>query len=1404
MLKLERDHNKMNSAIEGEIKSLFEGREVEGKSKTMKYSNIRTTKVDESYKNLTSKINSGGSLTQKYRADIDVRDNVTGKIVDQKKGVFIGNVPMYTKKGGLLLDGNTYNLPNQLRLKPGIYTQNKASGDVETMMNVDGGRMMKILSPAGKDDVSIQIGSRQFSPVDIAKTLGATDAEMNKVWGRDVSNHLKKKSNLEHTALNLSQSLGLTGPDMSPPYEEVSKTLNEYFNKTRLDKSATGRTLGKEIGSVNKDAILLGVKKLIDVKKGNSKEDDKENLMFKRVIPPEKLLSEGIQRELRMTDGKMKSVLNNPFGVSVGDVMKEPTLTKASKRFVTTSAISRMPEEYNPLQTMQGGSDITPVGEGGISSTEMITPSVRAVHNSQLGFIDPIKSPEGANTGVTLSITRGAYVDGDGNPAIKVKNVKSGKNEIHTIASLWDKKIAFPDDENGIVGIRHGNMITEGKLKNADFQIRSSEDMYGPAMNALGAISSNDPTRNLMASKHVLQALPLVSPDVSPVQLKGKHGPLLGELAKRHLPIAPGAGIVTRIDEKNGKIFMRQKSGKTISMDYAKDPMQLNTKTFIKHRPIVGVGDKVTEGQALADSNFTKGGQFALGKNLRAAWMMYPGTRNDAFVVSETGAKKMTSLHSSKFDVDQGNGTILDKKKFVSMFPEVAKKIDISKYDSKGILRHGQTVAKDEPIILGMRKMDTAEVRFENDKVKKMLYGGFTPEMELWKGDNMGTVTSVQSKGNKHRVIAEYKSILKAGDKLAGRSGNKGVVSRVIADKDMPQDESGKPLDVIFGGAGVVSRQNPAQLIEAALSEVSKKTGKGYVLPHYSSTDLAGFAELEAKNNNVSLYQKIFDPVRKTHLKNKVFVADHNTMKLFKQGEGTWSGIGQGPVDSMEQPRKGGKTSAASISNMEINSLLAHDARDFLREVESVKSQRNKKWFEAFEGGGATPPPEEKFANKKFKGLLNQMNIDIRQEGNFRDLIPMTDRDVMKKSSGEVTEPYGLKRNTMTPVAKGFYDTKIFGGHGNQFGHIDLKTKVMNPFYTKSIASMIGTTEKNLQGRDINDIYRDVSKINTGSKVKQLLGEAKKTKDISKINRIMKTVKTLKKLDRTNTSPVDAMFMTKIPVLPIGMRPPTPLPNGSIVEHDVNEHYRAITRAVSSLNKAKGSDTPDKLVSALQGELQQHVGAMYGTNKSPNPKMARNETKSMMDIVSGDDPKHSFWQQKILKNKVFGSGRAVIVPHNKSLGMDEVELPKEVAWRAFEPHVVRKMSQMGIPRTNSKSMIEKRDATATGVLHSVMKDVPVVINRAPSLHKHNMTGHFAKMVGGNTMQIPAEVEMAHNADYDGDQLGIHVPFGAKAIDDVKTKLMASKQLFGSANKDKLVMGIDLDPFIGFYEATKKW
>jgi len=1410
MTKLDRTPDKMNEALKDTVLNTYEGREVKGKHKTLVYSNVHATPTDNGYSSTKKAVDTKATLSQKFKADLTLKSSLDGRVLEHKKGVFIGDIPIYSKKGGFVVDGNTYNIPTQIRLKPSAYTSEKANGDVETMMNLKNGKGMKLISPQDKNKIELKIGTKQFNPLDVAYAMGANEKEAKKVLGDKVFGLLQSTSSPHESTLKLATALGISEPNNNTPISEVKAQIKDYFQKTQIDPQATKETLGMPFSSMNHLAMLRSIKKNIGVKTGYEKQDDKENLMFKNIISPEKLIGEGVNKRLAQSEAKMKSGLNNAFAKNtIGEIVTEPTLKKAAKSFLTTSAISRMPEEYNPLQMLQGSNDVTPLGEGGISDTRMINQNVRSLHMSQLGFIDPIKSPEGANTGVTLSLTHGAHVDSHGNAAIEVINNKTGKKEIKTVGDLWNKKIAFPDvKKDGSVGMRHKDKIIVGNIRNADYTLAHSEKTFGPAMNSLGVISSNDPTRNLMASKHSTQALPLVNGDYTSVSLEGENGKSMSEnLAKRHLPLADINGKITNVDSKNGFIHISNENGEHSKIEYAKDKIQLNTKTYLQHTPVVKVGDTVKKGQHLADSNFTKDGKLALGKNLRTSWMVYPGTRNDAFILSESGAKKLTSVHSKKFDISTKEGTIYDKKKFAALFPEVAQKIDIHKYDDKGLLKKGMTVSKDEPISLGFRKMDSEEVKFANDKVKKLMYGGMAPVIQRWKGDDVGTIKEIVTKGANTRVVSEYTSPMKVGDKLAGRSGNKGIVSAILPEKDMPRDEEGNHIELLMGGAGVTSRQNPAQIIEASLTETALKTGKNYVLPHNPDVDMDVFAKQEAKKNNVKLYHKMYDPLRKKHLGKDVFVANYNVMKLFKQGDATYSAIGHGGVGADNQPKKGGKESPSTISNMEISALLAHDAKDFLKESYSIRSQHNKDWFRAFEAGESLPAPELKTGKENFHKMLSQLRVKTVSDKNHMHLLPMTDRDVTKVSTGAVTEPYGLKRNTMTPVKGGFYDTKLFGGTGTGVAHIDLGTKVVNPLYKGTVASLLGTSEKNLDARisneGVNGIYSEVGNIKPKNKIKELKSEISRTKDNGKINRLFSTIKAIRKTDENTKDIRDAMFMSKVPVLSTALRPVQKLPSGSIVEHDINMHYANIIRSSNILKEAKKEKAPIHIQNHLQDELQKHVGAMYGTNESPDPKMKDKDVKSVMNILAGDNPKTSYWHQKVMRQQVFGSGRAVILPKIKSLGMDEIEIPKYVAWKMFEPHVTRKMSQMGIDSNTSKDMIEKKSDTANAVLHQVMKEVPVVINRAPSLHKHNMTGHYAKISAGNAMHISPIIENAQNADYDGDQMGIHIPFTHAAIKDVKDKLMASKQIMTNSNKNKVIMGIDLDPFIGFYEGSRK-
>ena len=1406
--KLLADSHSQNERVRESLKKYLEENPIEGAHKKIVFTNIEAKAPKDSYKNIQEAIMKKKSITGKMYATAHVVNKRTGNVEDSKK-VLLGSYLHKNPLGTYIVEGSHYIIPHQFRLKPSGYTMLKNNGDVETLFNTAGGPPMKVALPQNKNDISMKIGSRKFNPYDVMRIMGASDEELKKKLGSKIYDVLKTKSNIDKTAKSLAEVTNVVTPDKATT-EPGLELLKKELTVGKVDKEATKTLLDVDTDHMNHDMIINSIKKAVKVKKGEADGDDKENLAFKKVIPPEELIAEGVRKNLQAELWKKRAPLNTLFHTKVDKVWDEPLLNKASKRFITTSAISRMPEGYNPLQLKQINADVTPLGEGGVKSAEVITPSMRGLHLSQAGFIDPIKSPEGANTGITLSLTEGAYVDKDNNPAIKVKNLKTKKTEVVPLKELWNKKLAFPDvDNKGKVGIRHKNKLYEGNISKADYQIINQSELYGPAMNSIGALSTNDPTRNLMASKHILQALPLKDRDIPNVMVADEGGePGVAKYAKDHLPIADTKGVITKIDPKEMEIHIKDEKGKIHKIPYSATKTPLNVKTYIKHTPIVGIGDKVKEGQPLADSNYTRKGIFALGKNLKTAFMMYPGTRNDAFVASASAAKKMTSLQSASTEVDKGKHIEFNKRKFVTMFPDIAKKIDLNKYDEKGFLKPGHPINKGEPIYLGIKKLDSDEIKFANDKVKKLLYGGYAPMMEEWKYDHPAKLDKIDDKRSHVKMLLTYKAPLAVGDKIAGRSGNKGIISKIIPDDEMPRTEDGKPIDVIMGGAGIASRQNPAQVIEATLGAVVKKTGKPYVLPHHTDVDLSEFAKNEAKKHGVKLYHKIYDPMRKIWLKQPVFVGDYHIQKLFKTGDSAYSAVGYGAVDGIDQPKKGGKTSASSISNMEVNALLAHGAKDFLREAFTIRSQKNKDWFNAYMNGSSIlPAPEDKTSLVKFKGLLNQMHMKVVDDGKNLKVLPMTDKDVVKLSNGEVKEPYGLAQGSLNHIKKGFYDPHIFGGNGNYYGHIDLGTKVINPNYKEFIARSLGYSPKKLDemvGQNkIGEIEKAVNKLNLGKLETKLKHEIKKTNNSSIINQHVKLIKAIKKIKENNIPLSDVAFMSKVPVLPTKYRPVSKMPNGTIVDHDINNHYAEIIDAANTLKKAKaqyGQNHP--LTQALRTELQNHIGAMYGVNESPNPTFKRKGIKSVQEYISGAKPKESFWQKNVLQNKVFSSGRAVIIPKEKYLGMDEVELPKNVAWKIFEPHVKRKMAQAGMDSTSILTHIEDKTDTAKRFLDQTMKEVPIVINRAPSLHRHNMTGHYAKISPDNAMRISPLIENPQNADYDGDQLAIHAPLTQKSIDDVKNKIMASKQLFGSRNNDNLQMSIDLDPHIGFFHATK--
>ena len=1365
--------------------------------------NFKIAPSNASLKDIKNALIKGGSIMSGIKADVSLIDKKTRKIIDKKR-MTIMRIPDFTKKGSFIVDGNSYTVPYQQRLKAGVYTMAKRNGQIETMFNLAKGRNF-ILKLDDSGIFRIKIGSSHVPMYSILHDLGVSDAEISSVIGDPFLKINKKQYHPGDSAKFVKQF------NYNTENSKIS-TIQDAISITKLDPSVTEHTLGIKKDTVDPSVFLAAAKKLKSVKFGKEKEDDRENLIYKKIMTPERILSESYDKIAKDAVNKIRFKLNNPNIVSITDVLGSGSgvLTKPIKTFLSTSKISRLSEEYNPLMMHSVKHTLTPMGEGGVGDTRALNLDTKAVHPSHLGFIDPIVSPEGASVGVTLAVTDNSYVDKEGNPAIKVINSKTNKAEIKRISELWDKKLAYPispekaKKDGIVVRYKDKDMVAKSK-KDIDYIIPYDTDMHAPSLNMVPLVNSSDANRTNMAQKHLQQALSLKEREAPIVSVKTSTG---GDMSSKvvHdmelLPRSPVDGMVTRITDE----FIYIKSGRDVhKVDYMKD-MPLARKTYLTHHLKVKVGDRVKKGQILADSNYSKNGKLALGKNLRTAWLSMSGNRNDGIVISETAAKELSSLHMYKEIIDIPHDAVIDRERFRKLYPDIMQKWPIDDYDAQGVIKKGKTIKYGQPLVLKMIKSDARDIK---SKLGKVLHKPYKAVLSVWKHEKDGEVVEVEHNGAEIRIAVRTESEAKIGDKLSGRQGNKGIITKILPDEQMPMNKKGEPVHVLMTSAGVISRTNSGSLIEAGLAKVGDKAKKTYGIGHYEKADNLKFLQDEAKKHGVQLYEELINPETGKPFPKKIFVGKPYILKLFKDSESGMSAVGVGSTDINEQPLKGGKESASSVSGMEVNALLAHGAKDYLREARNIKGQKNDDFFNAFRHGMPLPPPKEHFATEKFKAYLKQININPITDKNTKEfsLIPMSDKDVMKMSSGAIKNTETVSAKNMKVVKGGLFDESIFGGPaGTRYGHINLPSKILNPLYKEYAASLINVPAHKLidsvSEKGFSNIRKDISKINIDKKLKELRAQSADTKNPQLINKNIKMIKFLEKVKNSNKTLDDALFISKIPVIPPVYRPIAKGLDGSLTVNDLNMFYQDIGMLSDSMHAS--SKVSKATRSELEKDLYKTVGALYGVEETPNKKLQNKNVKGVLGILGGDTPKKSFVHKTMLRSKQFMSGRGVIKPARTDINLDEIEIPEKMGLSMYAPHIHRSLARRGYPAMQINEMIENKDPIAVQTLHELSKTVPVVYNRAPTLWRHNMIGGYPKFIKGNTIGINPLTERALNADYDGDTVSVHVPLTDKAIEDVKNKMLPSKGLFteekNTSTPDNLYLP-DQDSTLGIFKAS---
>lgn len=1369
-----------NAAVEG-VQSLFP---IIGTHREIHISTPTVEAKDFSYNDHKKALMLGGSLNESVKANVTIKDRKTGNIIDQKKGHTLMRVPHVTNNQTMVVGGNEYSLMHQLRTRPGVYTRRRENDDIEASFNLSKGQNFRMSMTPETGDMNIEYGTTKIPAYSVLRGMGASHQDIQKSFGKELADRNRDKfdSNRESHINKIYSKIVPPSKRVHASILDKQRAISEEFEKTRIDAGVTKVTLGQGHDRVSAQTLLQAGNKILKVYNEEEPEDDRDSLEFQKLVSPEDFIKERLEVKKHEIGFKFRNKADVTSRKKVDEIIPSSALTPTLRSFITTSQLAQLPSQINPVEILDSASAVTRLGEGGISSAQAVPSSVRLLHSSNFGVMDPYRTPESGQIGISTRMSIGAMKDKEGNLYTPVRDVKTGQRKFVPSSEIMNTNIAFPNQEvtKGNVDTFTKGTVRKLKPKDVRYQVDSVNGMHGVATNLVPMIESSQGNRMSMGAKYSTQALSLKDREVPLVQslddtISGKSQSMETTIGIATLPKANEDGEITKVDKDF--IHIKGKSGKSHRVAYATN-FPLASKTMMHHEVRVKKGDKVKADQALADSNFTRDGTLALGKNLKVGYMAYQGLNsNDAVVVSRSAANKMTSVEVIKKVIPLDKDTHLDTKKHFSNFPKEFNKDQYSRLDS-GVIKPGMKISKGDPIATVLRK---AEPSIENKmfgKIHKSLRRTYSDDSLVWDKDVEGEVLDVERGHKQITVTIKSENPSKVGDKVANRYGGKGVISKIIEDEEMVQDEKGKPLDMLWTSVGVISRINPAQVVETALAKVAEKTGKPIVVPQFQKVNNVKMAKGMLKEHGLKDKETVFDPITGKKIKG-IMVGPQYTYKLFKSTDTNFSARGiEGGYDLNDAPARGGFTGAKGMGMMEINSVLAHDARDILKENATIKGSKNSEYWRAVQLNRPIPQPEQSPVFNKFKGMLAGAGLRYNRQGNNVSLVPMTDGEVKQMSHGAISNSKMVTAKDLRPEAGGLFDLGKTGGlTGNRWSHIELPESVMNPLFKDASRRLLGKSQKELDDdlaeRGGEEVRKDLNSIDVESKLRSLGQTVGGVKGAERDNQL-KQIKALRALKKNNLKPGDAYMMKNISVLPPNLRPIVPSKSGDLLVSDINHLYKDTLQAADAFKEAKKIGLGDDDIKDVRRHMQQTVGAIVGLDKPATPKLEQAGTKGIVNTIAGT--KSGFYIGKMLTKRLNLTGRGTAAP-DPSLNMDEVGLPEEMAWGMYTPFVTKNLVKRGMGALDAKKRIEDRDPTARAELLSEMNKRPVILNRAPTLFKHGLVGSYPKLVKGKTIQVNPFIEKGMNLDYDGDALQVHLPATDAGIQDVK-KMMVSRNVFG--------------------------
>jgi DNA-directed RNA polymerase beta subunit/DNA-directed RNA polymerase beta' subunit len=1322
----------------------------------------------------------------------------TGKVVDRLDKVRLATIPRLTPRGSYIVKGNEYQVANQMIRKPGAYVVKSQKGDTfKGMLALTGDHQknFEIHFDPTDNKYKAVFGQSSIPLYPLLKALGTNDKELEAAWGEQIFKANKKDRPADYT--KLAYKLARTKTDNQ---QTAIEAIQAYAKTAKVDPNITKITLGHGYDTLSRGMLLDTSKKILHTYQGKTEADDPENLLFKEIRSVEDMLQDRLGSK-KEQDG-LKRMLSRQLGRkdTIRQLIDFKKLTAPVESFFTTDNRTSTPEQYNPVHMVAEQNKLTIHGVGGIQSAHAVSPSLREVHPSHIGFIDPVHTPESDKTGTTLHLASGVRKSNDRGLRAYVRNARTGKMEadLKSPQELYFKTVAFPDEyvdgkfknPSGVRATYQGKVDVVPQSK-VDYILPHAAGLFSHSTNLVPFLKNDQGNRAMMAAKMLGQALPLVDREAPYVQTLTPSGETFHEeFGKQFSVLAPEAGKVTEVGPNHISV------GKTKIPIYNNFP--LNQKTHIHHTALVNVGDTVKKGQLLADSNFTKNGTLAIGKNLSVAYLPYPGyTFEDGIVITESAAKKLaaeqTYRHTFKPEAGRKETNL---RRFLSYYPNTMSKEQSSHYELDGIIKKGTKVQPGQILIAGMNNAagDLSNATFK--RVNKALTVPWSNASVKYTGEAEGIVTDVVKRGDQIDVFVKSIENAKESDKLSGVHGNKGVITKIIPDSEAPRGKDGQIPDIFLNPHGIISRINVGQIYESAAGKIAKKTGKTIKINNFDTHDTNKQITAAMKAAGVSDTEEMFMPNGKSL--GKVHVGNPYILRLAKTGKSGFSARMPGQAyDANQQPIRGGEEGAKSMDQLTFFSMLSHGAKKNLLDSH-MKSERNDEFWHAIEMGKIPPSPQPSFAFNKFISLLKGAGINVDKQGTEFRLAPMLDKDTLKLSRGKITDARFLYGKNNAEIKGGFFDTTITGGmSGKNYSHLELPEKMPNPVFEGAIKPLLGlsgpqytqivsgrlhvTPDGTLSatggpktktgGEGISQLLQNINVDADLAKYKTQIKKAKTGPDIDKLNRKIRYLTALKDL---NLTPQEAYVRTVVPVIPPQYRPIQDVPGRPRQVAPPNFLYQNLGILSEAYKHPVMKFLGDEEKSQLREETYKATRAIAGLE--PVETRGKDQPyEGFISQITNKRPKAGFFLNKLITKKQDLVGRGVIT-NGPDLHMDEIGIPEKMAKSIFRPFTVREFVQSGYKPDQARKEIDSHTPLAKKMLENAMKKRTVLMNRAPSLHKFSIMAFKPKISEGLAVRVPPLVFKGFNADVDGDAVTLHVPVSEEALKE-STKMFPSNNLW---------------------------